>query len=73
MTPFVPKLVGNAGFVRLVVLDRSRPGEWYWTGRGWSRRLRKALLFADIDDVNRTIARLYSDLLRRSSQGDMNS
>jgi hypothetical protein len=64
MPSYVPRLVGDHRFPRLVIRDKSRPGEWFWTGRGWSRRLRKALLFASLDDVNRTIARLYADLLR---------
>ncbi|WP_435017976.1 hypothetical protein TA3x_005599 [Tundrisphaera sp. TA3] len=64
MPPFVPRLVGDPKFRRYVVRDRKRQGEWFWTGQGWSRRLREALLFADPDDVNRQIARLYADLLR---------
>ena len=74
MTPYVARLVGSPRFPRFVVRDRSRPGDWFWTGTtAWSRRLRAALLFADPDDVDRTISRLYSDLLRGQSSGDMDS
>lgn len=66
MPPYVPKLLGTPRFCsRYVVRDRSRrPGDWYWTGRGWSRRLAQALLFDNMNEVNRTIARLYADMLR---------
>ena len=65
MPPFVPRLVGHIPECpRYVVRDRSLPGDWFWTGKGWSCLPHKALLFADIDEVNRQIARLYSDLLR---------
>lgn len=64
MTPYVPRLVGDIRFPRYVIRDRSRPGEWFWTGRVWGRRPCMALLFADVDDVNRTIARLYAEMLR---------
>jgi hypothetical protein len=64
MPPYAVRLVGDPRFPRYVIRDRSRPGDWYWTGAGWSRRLRKALLFADAEEANRAIAKLYAELIR---------
>ncbi len=62
MEPYAPRPVGDPRFPRFVIVRR--PERSFWTGRGWSRRLRAAVLFANIDDLNRQIARLYSDMLR---------
>jgi hypothetical protein len=62
MPQYAPRLVGDPRFPRFVIVRR--PERSFWTGRGWTRRLDKALLFADIDEVNRGIARLFADLLR---------
>jgi hypothetical protein len=35
----------NVTFPRFVIVDRRR----FWTGNGWSRRLRRALLYAHAD------------------------
>jgi len=37
----------------------------FWTGEGWSRRLRDARLYHDPDDVAMTVARLTHRHLRR--------
>lgn len=50
---------------RFVVRDARRLVAHFWTGKGWSRRLRDARLFADPDDVARTIKRLTLTHLRR--------
>lgn len=63
MPPYVARLVGDPRFPRYVIRDKSRPGEWFFTGRAWNR-LQKARLFAEIDDVNRVIAQLYAEMLR---------
>lgn len=50
---------------RFVVRDARRLVAHFWTGKGWSRRLRDARLFADPADVARTIKRLTLTHLRR--------
>lgn len=42
---FAVWLLGQPGFQRYVIVDARRR---YWTGKRWSRRLSKALLFADL-------------------------
>lgn len=64
MPSIVPRLVGDPRFYRYVIVDRCRPSERFWTGQGWARQIHKARLYADIDDVNRTITRLHFDMLR---------
>jgi hypothetical protein len=45
----------NVTFPRFVIVDgRGR----YWTGRSWSRRLRRALLYAHADFLRDEIERL---------------
>lgn len=73
MTPYVPRLLGDPRFPRYVVVWRRSGKRRYWTGRGWSGRHHEALLFADLDDLNREIARLYANLLRRTKRDELNS
>lgn len=64
--PFTIRIVGRRSDVqRFVIRDARRPAEMFWSGKGWSRRIQDARLFADRDDVNRTIDRLTRRHLRR--------
>ena len=47
------------------IRDTRRLVDHFWTGKGWSRRLRDARLYHDPDDVARTIDRLTRRHLRR--------
>src|SRR5947208_3152498 len=65
-TPFRIRMVGRSpDHPRFVIRDTGRPVDHFWTGRVWSRRLYDARLYADPDDVARTIARLTQRHLRR--------
>jgi hypothetical protein len=64
MGSLVPRIVGDPKFERYVIRDKRRRPDRFWSGRGWTRKLRKALLFADMDSVNRTITRIYSMWLK---------
>ena len=44
-------------FPRFVIIDERHR---YWTGRGWSRQMRDALLYADADLLQRDVERLRS-------------
>ena len=43
--PRIEMRIVNVTFPRFVIVDRRR----FWTGNGWSRRLRRALLYAHAD------------------------
>lgn len=67
MPSLVPRLVGSDNFPRYVIRDKRRRPDRFWDGNGWTRKLRKALLFADFNDVCRTITSIYSSWLRGGS------
>lgn len=50
---------------RFVIRDARRVAERFWKGNGWSRSVRDARIFADPEDVARTIGRLTRRHLRR--------
>ena len=53
--PKIEMRIINVQFPRFVIVDgRGR----YWTGRGWSRRLRRALLYAHADRLRDDIEML---------------
>jgi hypothetical protein len=45
----------NVKFPRFVIIN---PEKQFWTGEGWSSRLRKALLYAHADFLREDIERL---------------
>jgi len=63
--PFRIRLLGQPDHRRFVIRDARRLIDMFWTGKGWSRKLREARLFADPDDVKRTTDRLTRRHLRR--------
>jgi hypothetical protein len=54
--PKVEMRIINTTFPRFVVVDAGR--RRYWTGNGWSRNLRQALLFAHADLLHEAIETL---------------
>jgi hypothetical protein len=58
-------MVSRAEHARFVIRDGRRLVDHFWTGQGWSRRLCDARLYADPEDVARTIDRLTRRHLRR--------
>lgn len=65
-SPFRARLVGRSpDHPRFVVRDARKLVDHFWTGEGWSRRLRDARLYHDPDDVATTVARLTRKHLRR--------
>ena len=52
--PKIEMKIINVVFPRFVIVDRRR----YWTGNGWSRRLRRALLYAHADRLRDDIEML---------------
>ena len=52
--PKIEMRIINVIFPRFVIEDRSR----YWTGRGWSRNLRQALIYAHADLLREDIEKL---------------
>jgi len=52
--PKIEMRIINVTFPRFVIVDRRR----YWTGRGWSRELRDALLYAHADLLRDDIEKL---------------
>ena len=56
-SPKIEMRIINVTFPRFVIVDR----RWYWTGDGWSRRLRRALLYAHADLLREDIAKLKMD------------
>src|SRR5689334_12382609 len=62
---FKIRMVSHAEHPRFVIRDNRRLAELFYSGRGWSRRLSDARLFADPEDVARTIDRLTQRHLRR--------
>ena len=63
--PYKIRLVGPPEHPRFVIRDARRLVDTFWTGRGWSRRLRDARLFADPDDVATVVERMSRRYLRR--------
>jgi hypothetical protein len=64
--PFKIRLVGRSPHHhRFVVRDSRRLMDHFYTGKGWSRRLSEAGLYADLDDVSKTVERLTRQHLRR--------
>lgn len=64
--PFRIRLVGRSpDHPRFVIRDNRRLVDYFYTGRGWSRRLRDARLYYDPDEVARAIDRLTRRHLRR--------
>lgn len=53
-TPKIGMRIVNVTFPRFVIVDRRQ----YWTGRGWSRCLHDALLYAHADLLREDIAKL---------------
>ena len=49
----------NVKFPRFVIIN---PEKQYWTGEGWSPRLRKALLYAHADFLREDIERLNAQV-----------
>jgi hypothetical protein len=52
--PKIEMRIINVTFPRFVIVDRRR----YWTGTGWSRSLRAALLYAHADLLRDDIEKL---------------
>jgi hypothetical protein len=52
--PKIEMRIVNVTFPRFVIVDRRQ----YWTGRGWSRCLRDALLYAHADLLREDIEKL---------------
>lgn len=52
--PKIEMRIINTTYPRFVIVDRRR----YWTGSGWSLRLRDALLFAHADLLRDEIEKL---------------
>jgi hypothetical protein len=52
--PKIEMRIINVTFPRFVIVDRGR----YWTGSGWSRKLRAALLYAHADLLRDDIDKL---------------
>ena len=52
--PKIEMRIINVTFPRFVIVNHRR----YWTGRGWSRRLRRALLYAHADFLRNDIEML---------------
>ena len=52
--PKIEMRIINVTFPRFVIVDRRR----YWTGNGWSRKLRDALLYAHADFLRDDIEKL---------------
>ena len=63
--PFKIRLLGPPEHGRFVIRDGRRLIDCFWTGKGWSRSLGLARLFADPDDVARTVKRLTLRHLQR--------
>ena len=63
---FKVRLVGPPEHPRFVIRDNRRLIDHFWTGNGWSRRLRAARLYANTDDVAKTVERLTRQHLRRN-------
>lgn len=63
--PFRIRLVGQPQHPRFVIRDARRLVDHFWTGKSWSRRLSDARLYANPDDVHRTVERLTRQHLRR--------
>jgi hypothetical protein len=56
--PKIEMRIINVTFPRFVIVDDHRR---YWTGRGWSRRLRKASVYAHADVLRDDIEMLKKD------------
>ena len=52
--PKIEMRIINVTFPRFVIVDRRR----YWTGNGWSGRLRRALLYSHADVLREDIEKL---------------
>jgi hypothetical protein len=56
---FKSRMVGSSLFERYVVRDDRQPGpDRFWTGRGWTSKISKAMRFADINRMSNAIYRL---------------
>ncbi|MHB8974054.1 MAG: hypothetical protein ACYC4N_26765 [Pirellulaceae bacterium] len=55
MKPTILMRIINTRFPRFVIVNRNG---FHWTGEGWSRWLRNALLYADVDSLRDDIERL---------------
>lgn len=55
MKPTIQMRIICTTFPRFVIVSRNG---FYWTGEGWSRHLRKALLYADANVLRSDIERL---------------
>ncbi len=58
--PKIEMRIINVAFPRFVIVDGRRR---YWTGRGWSRKLRDALLYAHADLLRDDIEKLKKNCL----------
>lgn len=63
--PFKLRLLGPPDHNRFVVRDARRLVDTYWTGKGWSRSLGLARLYADPDDVAKVVEQMTRLHLRR--------
>jgi hypothetical protein len=52
--PKIERRIINLDFPRFVIAK----GRRYWTGKGWSRKLRRALLYAHADPLRDDIEKL---------------
>lgn len=66
--PFRIRLLGQPDHRRFVIRDARRLIDMFWTGDGWSRKLREARLYHDPKSVATTIDRLTRRHLRRHGQ-----
>ncbi len=66
--PFKVRLLGQPDHRRFVIRDARRLVDHFWTGKGWSRKIRDARLFAGPKIVATTIDRLTRRHLRRHEQ-----
>ena len=62
MDSLVPRIVGDPRFERYVI--RNRSSNRFWSGKGWTRRVGRARLYADFKQVQRTMTSIYSSWLR---------
>jgi hypothetical protein len=58
--PQIEMRIVNTDFPRFVIVNRSR----YWTGKTWSRKLHRALLYAHADPLRDDIERLKRENCR---------
>lgn len=64
-SPFRLRMLASDLYPRYAVRDARRPGDRFFTGRGWSANLGEARLYSDPEQAFRTVNRLTIRHLRR--------